>query len=290
MRGDVQLEAYDALPPQLQAALQAGAAKIAVSRSPKVVEMGEVARRRRASCDRLASMGVWTPSGQRPPGRSPSVCSDGTEASLAAGGVRPAPLFGDGDTPPDGILRGAAILASPYFASACFGPCLGPQKHAAIATTAAATHRRDQHMHIAAAAEAAQPFLPAVGEASQSSQIAEQQPRSRLPRELHHRLQSLEHTAYKCDLERQMGRIVDGLRSERRIIVHLKAAALSHTLNQQKMRASPSIMLSAMRSEAGARRREWLDPCICHACVMTMPLPCPCCTHAVPMLPCLSCF
>ena len=107
------------------------------------------------------------------------------------------------------------MLASPYFASACFGRCLGPQRHADIVKTTVAAIRRDQHMHIASAnaaeAGSVQPFLPAAGEESQSSLIAEQEPRSHLPRELHHHLQRLEHKAVKCDLARQMCRIVDGL-------------------------------------------------------------------------------
>ena len=57
--------------------------------------------------------------------------------------------------------------------------------------------------------------MPAEGEESQTSQIAELDPRSHLPREMHHQLQKLEHKALKCDLERQMGRIINGLHSER---------------------------------------------------------------------------
>ena len=57
--------------------------------------------------------------------------------------------------------------------------------------------------------------MPAAGEESQTSQIAEQDAKSQLPREMHHQLQKLEHRALKCDLERQMSRIVDGFHSER---------------------------------------------------------------------------
>jgi len=101
------------------------------------------------------------------------------------------------------------------------------------------------------------PFLPAAGEESQSAQIAELDPRSHLPREMHPQLQRLEYTALKCDLERQMSRIVDGLHSERQIIAQFKAAALSRALEQQQlgaegpsMAAPPEVMLVRVRIRA----------------------------------------
>ena len=72
------------------------------------------------------------------------------------------------------------------------------------------------------------PFLPAAGEESRSAQIAELEPRSHLPREMHPQLQRLEYKALKSDLERQMARIVDGLYSERQVV---KTLALTLTLS-----------------------------------------------------------
>ena len=212
----------------------------AVRDAEEAAKVGPVERRRKASQEKLKIHLAATAASAAPPPSPPSPPS-----SLSPPVAPPPPL---------------SSLASPYIASACFGRALAPQKHVAIAAATAAARRRDSTMHTSCPprpGSRAVPFLPAAGEESQSAQIAELDPRSHLPREMHPQLQRLEYKALKCDLERQMSRIVDGLHSERQIIAQFKAAALSRALEQQQlgaegpsMAAPPEVMLVRVRIRA----------------------------------------
>ena len=99
-----------------------------------------------------------------------------TDASLSEAQRSPLDFRGEASFEPPPPLP-ISMLASPYLASACFGPNTSPMKRPAIAGAAREQHALDRTMAAAPVDRARNPFLPSSGEASQAAHVAEVAPR-----------------------------------------------------------------------------------------------------------------